>query len=273
MRVQAKRSFGQCFLADANIARIIAEEASSPPGGTTIEIGAGTGALTAPLAMRAGRVIAIERDRDLLPVLRERFAEQSQVELVEGDAATADWCGMLVGKPRPHIVAGNLPYQLTGRLLQRAVELSLCLDRAVFMVQREVAQRLVAAPSTKDYGALTVFVRSAFRTAMRVSVPSSCFRPRPKVDSAVVVLTPCEAPDAVRTKAFALLVHKAFAQRRKTLRNAWSGLPEVETWARAAGIELDARGETLAMEEFARAARGLAQVWPATGELGAGGGE
>jgi 16S rRNA (adenine1518-N6/adenine1519-N6)-dimethyltransferase len=254
MTVRAKRSFGQCFLVDRNICRIIAEEAATPSGGTTLEIGAGTGALTVELASRAAVVVAIERDRDLLPVLRDRFGGQDNVVLVEGDAATADWPALLQDRPRPHILAGNLPYQLTGRILQRAVELSHCFDRAVFMVQKEVAARLNAAPATKDYGALTVFVRSAFHPSLRVQVPSSCFRPRPKVDSSVVVLTPARGPDAARTPSFSLLVRRAFEQRRKTLRNAWSGVPGAERLAGAAGIDLDVRGETLRMEDFARAA-------------------
>jgi 16S rRNA (adenine1518-N6/adenine1519-N6)-dimethyltransferase len=251
----AKRSFGQCFLADGNIARIIAVEATSPAGGTTLEIGAGAGALTAPLLDRAARVIAIERDRDLIPVLRNRFESCQRLQIVEADAATADWAPWLQDGPRPHILAGNLPYQITGRILQRAVEQAELFDRAVFMVQKEVAQRLVASPATSEYGALTVFVRAAFRVTIRVAVPPSCFRPRPKVDSAVVVLTPVEVDPITRSDAFATLVHAAFAQRRKTLRNAWRRLPDLQTIAREARIDLNVRGEVLSVQDFARAAR------------------
>jgi 16S rRNA (adenine1518-N6/adenine1519-N6)-dimethyltransferase len=259
MPVAAKRSFGQCFLVDGNVARIIAQEATTPVGGATLEIGAGTGALTAPLLLRAARVIAIERDRDLVPVLRQRFEQSANLQVVEDDAATADWGVLLHGTPRPHILAGNLPYQLTGRILQRTVELSALFDRAVFMLQKEVALRLTASPGCKDYGALTVFVGSAFHAATRLQVPASCFRPRPKVDSAVVVLTPRPAPAVVRTAAFAELVHAAFSQRRKTLRNAWKHLQGVEQVARSSGIDLDARGETLDVEAFST----IAERWEA----------
>ncbi|MBI5537345.1 MAG: ribosomal RNA small subunit methyltransferase A [Deltaproteobacteria bacterium] len=254
---RAKKSFGQCFLVDGNIARIIAEAATTPPSGTTLEIGAGTGALTAPLLARAARVVAIERDRELIPVLRDKLAQaldEGRLVISEADAASSDWAGLVQDGPRPHVLSGNLPYQITGRILQRAVEHAPLFDRAVFMVQKEVAQRLVARPSTKEYGALTVFVRSAFQVAIRVMVPASCFRPRPKIDSAVVVLTPTTADPVTRSEPFARLVQAAFTMRRKTLRNAWSRIPDVESLAKRAGIDLDCRGEALSVEDFARAA-------------------
>jgi 16S rRNA (adenine1518-N6/adenine1519-N6)-dimethyltransferase len=264
---RAKKSFGQCFLVDGNIARIIAEEATTPLSGTTLEIGAGTGALTAPLLARAARVVAIERDRDLVPGLMDKFAPQlgeGRLVIAEADAATSDWSALVADGPRPHILAGNLPYQITGRILQRAVESASHFDRAVFMVQKEVAQRLVARPSTKEYGALTVFVRSAFQVAIRVSVPASCFRPRPKIDSAVVVLTPAAVDPVTRTGDFARLVQAAFTMRRKTLRNAWREVRHVETLAREAGIALDCRGEALSVEDFARAAACMIRLHPAS---------
>lgn len=257
MRPAAKRSFGQCFLVDANVARIIAEEATSPPAGTTLEIGAGTGALTAPLIARASRVVAIERDRDLAPVLLQRFSGARNLQVVEADAATADWAALLQGAPKPHILAGNLPYQITGRILQRTVQLAGLFDRAVFMVQKEVALRLAASPGTKDYGALSVFVGSAFYVSTRLIVPASCFRPRPKIDSAVVVLSPRPHRPVARTAAFAQLVQAAFSQRRKTLRNAWKHIEGIEQWAADSGVCLDARGETLDVEAFAR----IAERW------------
>lgn len=263
--LQAKRSFGQCFLADANIARIIAAEATTPTGGTTLEIGAGTGALTAPLLERAARVVAIERDRDLVPVLRTTFAaqiEQGKLAIVEDDAMAADWRALISQGPEPHIIAGNIPYQITGRILQRSVETSTAVQRAVFLVQREVALRLAAAPGTKDYGAMTVFVRSCFHATIRVTVPASCFRPRPKIDSAVIVLSSVEPVAGSRAKAFEELVHGAFTKRRKTLRNAWQGVAELsgselDAAARDAGIELDARGESLTVQQFGRMAQSI----------------
>lgn len=254
--LRPKKSFGQNFLADPRIARAIAELATMPEGGTVVEIGAGLGALTSLLLERAARVVAIERDRDLCPILRESFAApiaEGRLALVEADAATLDYLPLFAGQPKPHVLAGNLPYQITGRLLELASQLADSLDRAVFMVQREVADRLVAAPGTASYGALTVFVTAAFRVERALQVPRGAFYPSPDVDSSVVVLAPERR--AHETEAFRDAVRAAFAQRRKTLRNAWRKLgpsAEIERRAKLAGIDLDRRGETLSVEEFAR---------------------
>jgi len=241
-----KRSFGQSFLVAPDVARRIAEAAVPDVevgSATVVEIGAGTGALTCQLAERAKHVVAIERDRDLVPILRASLPEN--VEVVEADAKAHDY-------GRGIVLAGNLPYQLTGPLLERAVA-SEGLVRAVFMVQDEVADRLLARPGTKQYGALTVFVRAAFDVGRLLRVGAASFYPRPEVTSAVVVLTP-RRDRIEETERFRALVHAAFAKRRKTLRNAWRGLgPDdvIEEAARRAGISLDARGETLSVEQFA----------------------
>lgn len=254
--LKPKKSFGQNFLVDPRISSNIAELATSPAGGTVVEIGAGLGALTAPLLERAARVIAIERDRDLCPILREAFeipVDAGKLELIEADAASLDYGELLASGPRPHVLAGNLPYQITGKLLEMATGLGADLDRAVFMVQREVADRLAAAPGTPAYGALTVFVRAAFRVERAIAVGRGAFHPSPDVDSAVVVLTPDRR--AEETERFREAVRAAFAQRRKTLRNAWRKLgsqEEIEKRARMAGIDLDRRGETLSVEDFAK---------------------
>jgi len=214
---------------------------------------------------RAARVVAIERDRDLVPVLRTTFAtqiESGQLTIVEDDAMSADWRTLVAQGPAPHIIAGNIPYQITGRILQRSVETSTAVGRAVFLVQREVALRLAASPGTKDYGAMTVFVRSAFHSSLRVAVPASCFRPRPKVDSAVIVLSSVERVAGSESKAFEELVHGAFNKRRKTLRNAWQAVAgltgaQLDAAARDAGIDLDARGESLTVQQFGRMAQSI----------------
>jgi 16S rRNA (adenine1518-N6/adenine1519-N6)-dimethyltransferase len=254
-----KKSFGQNFLQDAATADRIAELATTPVGGTVVEVGAGAGALTAPLADRAARVFAIERDRDLVPVLTELFHDAPHVTVVEADAAQVDWQGLLASGPRPHVLAGNLPYQITGRLLELAVHAASALDRAVFMVQREVADRLVARPGEEDYGALSVFTQAAFHVERALKVPPGAFFPAPNVDSAVVTLTPLATPRAKETDAFRELVRRAFAQRRKTLRNAWRGvfgwpIEELERAAANARVDLSVRGETLSVEDFARVA-------------------
>lgn len=257
-----KKRFGQNFLADAHAARTIAEAATTPEGGTVVEIGAGLGALTRPLLERAARVIAIEFDRDLVPILREDLAEviaAGRLEIIEGDAADVDWRAKLAGGPRPHVIAGNLPYLITGKLVEKAVGLAAHVDRAVFMVQAEVADRLAAAPDTESYGALSVFVQAAFDVKRILTVKGGAFYPRPEVDSAVVQLSPQRPPRAEETKAFRAAVKAAFGARRKTLRNAWKGLygwsrEALEAKASEAGIDLQARGETLRVEDFARLA-------------------
>ncbi|UQA55900.1 16S rRNA (adenine(1518)-N(6)/adenine(1519)-N(6))-dimethyltransferase RsmA [Polyangium aurulentum] len=255
-----KKRFGQNFLLDPGTCRAIAEAATTPAGGTVLEIGPGLGALTRPLLDRAQRVVAIERDRDLVPILREELAEPieaGRVEIIENDAMHVDWMAALEGGPEPRTIAGNLPYQITGALLERAVGLASRIDRAVFMVQAEVAERLLAPPGSKTYGVLTVFTQAAFEVRRVLSVKAGAFYPRPEVDSAVVLLVPHRPARAEETEAFREAVRAAFGARRKTLRNAWRGLyglslEALEARAAEAGISLDARGETLSVEQFAR---------------------
>jgi 16S rRNA (adenine1518-N6/adenine1519-N6)-dimethyltransferase len=257
-----KKRFGQNFLADPHAARLIAEAATTPPGGTVLEIGAGLGALTRPLLGRAAHVVAVERDRDLVPILAgelEADVAAGKLVIVEGDALDVDWAASVASGPVPHTLAGNLPYLITGKLLERAVGLADGIDRAVFMVQAEVADRLAAEPDTESYGGLTVFVQAAFAVRKILTVKGGAFYPRPEVDSAVVLLVPHRPRRAAETDAFRAVVKAAFGARRKTLRNAWKGLfgwsrEELEAHAREAGISLDARGETLGVEAFARIA-------------------
>jgi 16S rRNA (adenine1518-N6/adenine1519-N6)-dimethyltransferase len=268
--LRAKHPFGQNFLADARIAAQIADLATAPGGGTVAEIGAGLGALTRPLLERAGRVVAVERDRDLVPALGEEFRDAvdgGRLEILEADAKSVDYRALLEHAPRPRVIAGNLPYQLTGPLLRLVVGLPDVFERAVFMVQLEVADRLAAKPSEPEYGALTVFVAAALTVERRLVVRRGAFYPQPRVDSAVVVLTPRETPLSRETPEFRILVKAAFAQRRKTLRNAWRGLLRTDTasLARAAErarIDLDARGETLDAAAFARMAEELSAPHP-----------
>lgn len=261
-RLSPKKSFGQNFLIDANITRAIAE-ACIPDAergrAEVVELGAGTGALTRALLERAARVVAVERDRDLLPVLAEELAGEiasGRLVLVEGDAKQVDVPALFSGTGVPRVLAGNLPYQITGPLLEMSVGIAGHLTRAVFMIQAEVADRLAAEPSTKTYGALTVFVRAQYIVHRVRSVSPGCFFPPPDVTSAVIELQPHAI--AAETDAFREVVRAAFATRRKTLRNAWAKLlpsrEALEAAATAAGISLDARGETLDVEAFARMA-------------------
>ena len=263
--LRPKKSFGQNFLVADGIARAIAR-ACVPDDeigrARVVEIGAGTGALTRLLAERAASVVAIERDRDLVPLLAEAL-EGTCARVLEADAQSAD-LGALLGGPdpaSPRVLCGNLPYSITGQLLRAAGENAGGLERAVFMIQDEVAQRLTASPGTKAWGGLTVFVRAAFDVRRVLRAPPGAFHPPPEVTSAVVEFVPLRPPRARETDRFRMLVRRAFEARRKTLRNAWAGLAtdaaSLERAAERAGISLDARGETLDVDAFAKMADAL----------------
>ena len=260
--MRPKRHFGQNFLADTRLAAKIAALATTPPGGSVVEIGAGLGALTRPLLERAQRVIAIERDRDLVPLLRaelEPALARGALRLEEADAKAADFVDLLRDGPRPHVVAGNLPYQISGPLLEKLTAIAKAIDRAVVMVQREVAERLTARPGAENWGALSIFVQAQYVPERGLVIRRGAFFPQPGVDSAVVVLVPRSSPVA-ESAGFRALVHAAFAQRRKKLRNAWrklAAVPELERAAASAGVDLEARGEVLEVAQFAGMAKAL----------------
>ncbi|MEO8182730.1 MAG: 16S rRNA (adenine(1518)-N(6)/adenine(1519)-N(6))-dimethyltransferase RsmA [Deltaproteobacteria bacterium] len=262
--LQARRALGQNFLADLRLCDKIAALVAPSPA-NVVEIGAGLGALTAPLLARGNRVLAIETDRNLSLVLREKFEREiatGQLQLLEADAREVDLAALLGTLVTPRTLAGNLPYHLSGLLLRRAVDLAGACERLAFLLQLEVVNRLCAAPDTPDYGALSVFVQSVYRPRRELIVRRGAFYPQPGVDSAVVVLEPRDPPRAPPSEAFARVVKAAFEKRRKTLRNAWRGalgLPptELELLASAAQIDLAARGETLPVAAFERMAAQL----------------
>ena len=262
-----KKSFGQNFLVSQHTVDAIAAACipdSEVGRARVLELGAGTGALTRALALRARSVVAVERDRDLVPVLAEELADlpEGRVRIVEGDAQAVDPRELLgaADPDSPRVLCGNLPYQITGRLLERAVVNADDVERVVFMVQLEVADRLAAEPGSKTYGALTVFVRAAFRCAKILTVGPGSFHPPPDVTSAVIRLEPERPRRALETDTFRAVVKGAFGTRRKTLRNAWRGVAPLDVIAAAAakaGISLDARGETLDVDQFAAMAAAL----------------
>lgn len=255
-----RKRYGQHFLTDQKSLERIVEALAPESSDTVVEIGPGRGALTDLLSHRSGRLIAIEIDRDLVEHLRARYDGKPVVEVVEGDALEADW-GALAGKD--YLLAGNLPYYITTPLIFRILATPRP-KRAVLLVQREVAQRLVAAPGSDDYGALTVNVQvtTSVRVVSRVS--AGAFHPKPKVDSSIILLMPLVEPllGADEEEPFRRFVQAAFGMRRKTLLRVVR-----ELWVPDAGVASDIlaslrltpslRPEVLSPEDFVRVFRRL----------------
>jgi 16S rRNA (adenine1518-N6/adenine1519-N6)-dimethyltransferase len=258
-----KRSFSQNFLIQPGAIAQIADAAAAL-GQQVIELGPGLGALTHALLARDCGVVAVELDRDMVHVLREEFVAHEGLEIQQGDAAEVDFEAQSRAFGVKLVVAGNLPYQATGAIIRRIVAHRAVLAGAVLMVQREVRDRLVAEPSTKEYGALTVFTRAGFEVETVCRLRPGSFYPAPRVESAVVRLLPREEPLAEETESFRAVVRAAFQTRRKTLRNALRAMGDDDRAARAlsaAGIDPARRGETLSIDEFAS----LAECWDTNG--------
>jgi 16S rRNA (adenine1518-N6/adenine1519-N6)-dimethyltransferase len=251
---QARKRFGQNFLADAHYVGRIVDAVAPAPGDNVVEIGPGLAALTGDLIARAGHISAVEIDRDLAARLRERFTP-AQLTLYEADALTFDFAQL---GPELRVV-GNLPYNISSPLLFLLAGLDTQVRDLHVMLQREVVARMTAAPGTADYGRLTVMLQVRFHIDRLFIVPPGAFRPAPKVDSAVARLTPLGADKPVLADAalFGQVVAAAFAQRRKTLRNALASVADVDAMA-AAGIDPSVRGETLSVADFVRLANVLA---------------
>jgi 16S rRNA (adenine1518-N6/adenine1519-N6)-dimethyltransferase len=248
-----RRRFSQHFLTDRRILQRVVDGLTPAADSTVVEIGPGRGGLTDLLAPRVKRIVAIEIDRDLAAHLRSRYAGDTRVEIVEADAMDVDWGE--VGGPG-YLLAGNLPYSLTTPLLFKALERPLP-QRAVFLVQREVAARLVATEGGKEYGALSVNVRVSTTVKIVGQVPAGAFHPAPSVDSSIVVLTPREAPllDPREVLTFRRFVQAVFGMRRKQLIRVLRevdqlGPADAAAILDAASIDHDARPETLSPDQF-----------------------
>jgi 16S rRNA (adenine1518-N6/adenine1519-N6)-dimethyltransferase len=253
---RARKRFGQNFLADPHYVRRIVDAVAPKPGDNVVEIGPGLAALTGELIARAGHVTAIEIDRDLAARLRGTFPA-GKLTLHQADALEFDYDAL---GPDVRIV-GNLPYNISSPLLFRLAAYAETLRDAHVMLQREVVARMTAQPGTSDYGRLTVMLRVVFGIERLFVVPPGAFRPAPKVESAVARLVPLRhgKPMIADHALFARIVAAAFAQRRKTLRNALSALCGPGVLA-VAGIDPGARGETLAVADFVRLANLIAST-------------
>lgn len=257
--IRPRRSLGQHFLTSRPHLDRIVQLANLGPQDAVLEVGAGTGLLTARLAEQAGAVVAVEVDPRLAELLEDLVRVHPHVRVLRADALELDLSAVFPPGMRRKVVA-NLPYGIASPLLVRLLEEVPDLERLVVTVQEEVARRLAARPGTADYGLLTVLVRFHADTELAFRIPPSAFVPPPRVTSAVVVLTPRPRPKGVDYELFRTLARAAFGQRRKQLRRAWAGVapgPHLEEAARVAGLDLTRRGETLAVEEFVAVARCL----------------
>ena len=266
------KRLGQHFLTDRTILEKIVDALDPAPDDVVIEIGAGTGSLTAALAPRVRHVIAVERDRRLISELRMRNAECGidRLSIVQGDALRVDWHALAIPHSAfrtPHFkIVGNIPYAITSPLIDKALTPPLP-ERIVFLVQAEVAARVAAAPGSKTYGALSIGVQAVCRVERLSTVRAGAFHPRPRVDSALLRLTPLAQPLVAPEElaAFHGFVTACFTRRRKQLRNvvmAATGRSAAVVGAglRELGLTAAARPETLGAAEFARLLRWSARL-------------
>lgn len=262
MEHRARKRFGQNFLHDEGvIARIVA--AINPKAGERmVEIGPGLGALTTHLLPRLGALDVVELDRDVIPHLTETCAGLGELRVHQADALKFDFTALAGGSHQLR-VAGNLPYNISTPILFHLIDQIDALRDMHFMLQKEVVDRLAAAPGTADYGRLSVMVQYHCRVQKLFEVPPHAFRPAPKVDSAIVRLVPHEKPpvEVHDLKAFSELVARCFSQRRKTLRNNLKGWLDAEG-IEALGIDPAIRAETLGLAEFARLSNAVTHAKP-----------
>jgi 16S rRNA (adenine1518-N6/adenine1519-N6)-dimethyltransferase len=267
--MRAKKSLGQNFLVDGQVIEKIVRAVEPSAGETIVEIGAGMGALTAHLIEKTGRLVAIEFDADLIPKLDEKFGASGNFTLVEGDALRIDLCSEIAPAQRARVVA-NLPYYISTAILQRLLEQRACVPEMVLMLQREVVDRITAAPGESERGFLSVLVEAYAEVEKLFDVAPTAFRPVPKVWSTVIRLRTRERL-AFEVKDETLLwqlVSAGFAQRRKTIFNNLRSAPEdlrrrvestggAERLLAAAAIEPRRRAETLTLEEWSRLSASL----------------
>jgi 16S rRNA (adenine1518-N6/adenine1519-N6)-dimethyltransferase len=264
-----KKSLGQNFLIDQNILRKIVSAANLSKEKGALEIGPGIGALTQQLAKEAGKVLAIEIDQRLIPILAETLEPYPHASVVHGDVLKLDVKSLF--QEHFHSVEGvsvvaNLPYYITTPIIMKLLEEKLPLENIVVMIQKEVADRMAAKPGTKDYGSLSIAVQYYCEAELVTIVPRTVFVPQPNVDSAVIRLHVRKVPPVAVTDEgfFFEVVRASFVQRRKTIYNNLlarffnkENKAELDALLRDCGIDPIRRGETLSMEEYARLTEAL----------------
>ncbi|KAA3619194.1 MAG: 16S rRNA (adenine(1518)-N(6)/adenine(1519)-N(6))-dimethyltransferase RsmA [Proteobacteria bacterium] len=251
-----KKRFGQHFLTDQSVIRAIVRRFAPIADSAVMEIGPGAGAITGPLLDAGVRLTAVELDRDMADLLAQRFAGRARFSLVRADAMRMDVAGLAAGGTAR--VVGNLPYNVATAILFHLLESLEHVEDMYFMVQKEVAERLAAAPGNRDYGKPSVFIQRLCEVEIDMLIPPTAFKPPPRVMSAMIRLRPLEAPIGGEIDISLLkgVVSAAFAQRRKTLRNALKRYAAPETLERV-GIDPVRRAETVSVEEYVRLTREL----------------
>ena len=252
--IRPRKRLGQSFLTDMNVMKRIAALAAPAAGETVVEIGAGLGFMTEELAKTARRVIALEVDPRLLNVLHERLDGIKNIEVLAQDVLKYDFS--TPDKYRKIKVIGNIPYYISSPILFRLLSFRNAIASCILMLQKELADRITAAPGSKKYGIPSVMVAKYTEATYEMTVPPQCFYPVPEVASAVVRLTFKEGPEDSRDDLFNKLVHAAFAHRRKNIFNnlLYMGFSRdaLETALAESGIEPGRRAETLTLEEFTK---------------------
>ncbi|MDD4688172.1 MAG: 16S rRNA (adenine(1518)-N(6)/adenine(1519)-N(6))-dimethyltransferase RsmA [Eubacteriales bacterium] len=260
--IKFKKGLGQNFLIDDSVLEDIVVGSEITENTAVIEVGPGIGCLTQALAEKAGKVVSIEIDRGLVPLLNSLFVAYNNVEIIEGDILKTDLIPLIESFGDMEVrVAANLPYYITTPIIMKLLEEDLPIRSITVMVQKEVAERIVAKPGGKEYGALSVAVQYYSDAQIIRVVSSECFMPPPKVDSAVVKMVIGKKDLGVDEKKFFRLVKAAFAQRRKTLINSISGSnfykmdkAQLKEAIESIGLNEKVRGEVLSLEQFAQLA-------------------
>jgi 16S rRNA (adenine1518-N6/adenine1519-N6)-dimethyltransferase len=259
-----KKRLGQHFLADRNILNKVIRTAEVGKEDVVVEVGPGLGEMTLALARLAKQVIAVEIDPQLVEILKKKLADCPNVEVVKSDILKVDFRSFFKKEGHPVKVVANLPYQISTPLLFRFIEAKEVFSTLTLMLQREVAERMVAPPGGKEYGPLSIFVQLFLDVSIRFFIKSSAFFPSPKIESAVVQMVWKEKPvlNEKDEKWFKSVVRASFSHRRKTLANALKHselpLPEsIESRMEKVGIDPRRRPETLTTEEFIRLAEVL----------------
>jgi 16S rRNA (adenine1518-N6/adenine1519-N6)-dimethyltransferase len=259
-QLRAKKVYGQNFLVNPATAEAIVRQAALSPDQLVLEIGAGLGALTLPLAAKVRRVVAVEKDADLIPLLRNELlaAGRENATVVHADILRADLRSLIAPEAGPMVVMGNLPYNISSQVVLKLLAARTSVLRAVFMFQKELAERLAAAPGSKIYGRLSVMLQYCAGVRVLTEIAPTSFHPRPKVASAIVEIGFKKAPEMPARDEGLLfrIVRAAFGKRRKTLKNALvqSDLrldaATVTEWLERCTVDPRRRAETLSVAEF-----------------------